>query len=466
MIGRFFQLEKNKTTIRTEVFAGLATFLTMAYIIFVQPAALSGVMFGFETGMDFNSIMVATCVAAALTSLLMALLTNYPIALAPGMGLNFFMVFSAMPAAEKAGFDEPWAVALGCVFLSGIIFIILSLLRIREMVLNAISPSVKNAIAVGIGLFIAFIGLQASGLITGSEGTLVDLTSDLASLDLLVFFFGLIVTAALMTRGHRWGILVGILSSTVFTIILFLLFRETDSPALQQSRLLNNFQFDLSIVSLPPSIAPTFLKMDLLAAIAPAMLPYIVVFLFVDLFDSMGTLIGVTQQAGIMKDGYLPKANEAFLTDAVGTTAGAILGTSTVTAFIESSAGVEQGGRTGLTAFTVGCLFLLALFFSPLIAMVGSYAAITAPALVFVGAMMLRNIVHVDFRDASEALPAFLIIVGIPFTYSIADGIALGLIAYPIIKLFAGKGREVNPLLYALTALFILYYLTVRAGLQ
>ena len=341
MLERFFQLSKNRTTVRIEALAGLTTFLTMAYIIFVQPAVLSGSMFGFETGMDFQSVMVATCVSAALSTLLMAALTNYPIALAPGMGLNFFMVFSAMPAAAKAGFDNPWAVALGCVFLSGIVFIILSLLRIRELVLNAISASLKNAIAVGIGLFIAFIGMQNSGLIVGSPGTLLDLTSHLVSVDILVFFFGLILTASLVTRGFRWGILGGICASTLLTSVLYLAFRGSEGAWMAESRLVANFRFDLSVFSLPPSIAPTFLQLDLLKALAPMMIPYVIVFLFIDLFDSMGTLIGVTQQAGIMKDGYLPRANEAFLADAVGTSVGALLGTSTVTAFIESSAGVE-----------------------------------------------------------------------------------------------------------------------------
>ncbi|MCC5876429.1 MAG: NCS2 family permease, partial [Candidatus Sumerlaeia bacterium] len=340
MFEKYFRLAEHRTTVRIEALAGLTTFLTMAYIIFVQPAVLSGVMFGFETGMDFNSVLVATCVAAAIGTLLMAFLTNYPIALAPGMGLNFFMVFSAMPAAARAGHDDPWAVALGCVFISGVIFTILSLFRIREMLLNAISLSLKNGIAVGIGLFIAFIGLQNSGFVVGSEGTLVDLTSDIVSPDILVFFFGLIVTAVLVTRGHRWGILAGIISATVLSAILLMVFRGSESETIQNSALLTRFQFDLAVVSLPPSIAPTFLKLDLLAAIAPAMLPVVIVFLFVDMFDTMGTLIGVTQQAGLMENGQLPRANKAFLSDALGSSAGALLGTSTVTSFIESSAGV------------------------------------------------------------------------------------------------------------------------------
>jgi AGZA family xanthine/uracil permease-like MFS transporter len=370
------------------------------------------------------------------------------------MGENFFFVFSAIPAATAAGFPNGWQVALGAVFISGVLFLILSLVGLRELIFNAISPSLKNGIAAGIGLFIAFIGLQNAGLIIKDIGTAVKLNAHFASPDLIVFFTGLLVTAALFARKVRGSILWGIASATILTAILKLV-----SPQM----LMQRFEFAKGLVSAPPSLAPTFLKMDLIHALSPSMLPFVFVFLFMLTFDAIGTLIGVCEQAGFMRDNKLPRAKQAMVSDAVGTVAGAGLGTSTVTSFIESAAGVEQGGRTGLTGLVVAALFLLALFFSPLIAMVGSYPPITAPALVMVGAMMIRNVTKIDWNDATESVPAFLTMIGIPLSYSIADGLALGFISFPIIKLLSGRGREVGWLTYLLAVVLVLYFIFVRS---
>ncbi len=468
MFQRFFALAENKTTVRTEVLAGVTTFLTMAYIIVVQPAVLSGRMFRQPTGMDFDAVTTATCLAAALATAIMALYARYPIAQAPGMGENFFFVFSAIPAAASAGFANSWEVALGVVFISGVLFLTLSLVGIREMIFNAISPSLKNGIAAGIGLFIAFIGLQNVSLIVKDGGTGVKLNAHFASPDLLVFFFGLLLTAGLHARKTRGSILWGILGATALTLGLKALVSHspifaTSWPELSGSMLVTQFEYARAVVALPPSLGPTFLRMDLIHALSPKMLPFIFVFLFMLTFDAIGTLIGVCEQAGFIKDNQLPRAKHAMVSDAIGTVAGAAMGTSTVTSFIESASGVEQGGRTGLTGLVVAALFLLALFFSPVIAMLGSYPPITAPALVIVGAMMMRNVTKIDWNDYSECIPAFLTLVGIPLSYSIADGLALGFISYPIIKFFSGRGREIGWLTYVLAAILILYFIFVRS---
>jgi adenine/guanine/hypoxanthine permease len=468
MLERIFRLSENRTTVRTEIFAGITTFLTMAYIIVVQPAVLSGAMFGMKTGMDLGAVMTATCLAAALATALMALLARYPIAQAPGMGENFFFVFTAIPAATAAGFTNPWQVALGCVFVSGVLFLAVSLIGLREMIFDAISPSLKNAIAAGIGLFIAFIGLQTAGVILKDPGSAVKLNAHFASPDLIVFFTGLLITATLHARKVRGSILWGIIAATVLAVLLKLSLAH--APGLlgsgrdvTDSMLATRFEFAKGIIAAPPSLAPTFLQMDLVHALSPRMLPFVFVFLFMLTFDAIGTLIGVCEQAGFMRDNKLPRAKQAMVSDAVGTVAGAALGTSTVTSFIESASGVEHGGRTGLTGVVVAGLFLLALFFSPLIAMVGSYPPITAPALVIVGAMMAQNVGKIDWRDFTESIPAFLTLIGIPLSYSIADGLALGFISYPLIKLFSGRWREAGWLAYLLATVLIAYFIFVRA---
>lgn len=466
---RSLSFQEGPVNVRTEVLAGMATFLTMAYIIFVQPAVLSGALTGRPTGMDLGAVTTATCLASALASAIMAFHARYPIAQAPGMGQNFFFVLSAIPAAAAAGCAVPWQTALGVVFVSGLLFLGLSFLGVREAVLDAVSPSLKNAIAAGIGLFIAFIGLQNAGLIVKDPGTAVRLAPRFASPDLLVFFFGLLVAAALHTRRAPGSILWGIAGATALAAAMKLalpLFPAVAAwPAVADSLLVKRFALATSVASMPPSISPTLFKMDIAGALSPAMLPFVAVFLFMVLFDTVGTLIGVAGQAGFLKNNRLPRARQAFTSDALGTTLGACLGTSTVTSFIESAAGVEQGGRTGLTALTVSGFFLLALFFSPVIAMVGSYPPVTAPALVLVGAMMIRNVTGIDWNDYSECVPAFLILVGVPLSYSIGDGLALGFMTYPVLKVLSGRGREVRPLLYFLGALLMFYFLVVRGRL-
>jgi AGZA family xanthine/uracil permease-like MFS transporter len=483
MLEKFFKLSEHNTNVRTELLAGLTTFLTMAYIIFVQPAVLSGRMSGIDTKMDFGAVMTATCLAAALATLIMGLYARYPIAQAPGMGENFVFLscilvanglIGAQVAAGKIelGSTEGWQVALGVVFIAGVLFLVLSLLGVREVLLRAISPSMRNAIAVGIGMFIAFIGLRNAGLIIADEGTYVKLNPKFYSPDLIVFGFALLLTAALHARRVRGAIIWGIVAASLLAVCLkaglprlpadINQLRTVGESMLMKPAEEGGFKIADAVVSAPPSISPTFFKMDLALALSAEMIPFILIFLFMDLFDTLGTLIGVSEEAGLIKNGELPRVKQALVSDAVGTVAGAAMGTSTVTSFIESAAGVERGGRTGLTAVTVAGLFLLALFFSPLVAMVGSYPPITAPALVVVGAMMMRNATKIDWPNFAESMPAFLIIIGVPLTSSIADGLALGFIAYPVVKLLGGQGRDVQWLMYLMALVLLAYFLMVR----
>lgn len=464
-LDNFFQLSANGTSVRTELLAGLTTFLTMSYIVFVQPAVLSGRMFGFETGMDFGAVTVATCLGAAIASAIMGLYARYPIAQAPGMGQNFFFVLTAVPAAAAAGFENAWETALGVVFVSGLLFLVLSFFQLRETILNALSPSLKNSIAVGIGVFIALIGLRNAGLIANSPATGITLNHHFLSPDLIVFFVGMIVAAGCHARRIRGSILWGILAATLVASAMKVGMPSAwaESELVKTSKLMTQFQFATGIVAAPPSISPTLFKFDLGNALSMAMVPFIIVFLFMVLFDTVGTLVGVAGQAGMIQDNKLPRAQQAFTSDALGTTIGACLGTSTVTAYIESASGVEQGGRTGLTSVTVGILFLLALFFTPVIAMIGGYPPLTAPALVLVGAMMFGNVAKIDWKDVTEAFPAFVIIVGIPFSYSIGDGLALGFICYPLMKLFTGRRNEAHWIVYVLAVMLVLYFVFVRS---
>ncbi|NLF10072.1 MAG: NCS2 family permease [Pirellulaceae bacterium] len=480
MFDRIFKLTENNTSVRTELLAGVTTFLTMAYIIVVQPAILSGRQFGIETGMDFDSVMVATCLAAALATAIMGLYGRYPIAQAPGMGENFIFVLTMLPAAKimidqmvadgrlEPGATADWQVGLGVIFYSGVLFFMISMIGVREKLMDAISPSMRNGIAIGIGLFIVLIGFDSAGLLLKDPGTGWKLNTRFESPDLVVFFFGLLATAALHARRVRGSIIIGIVAAALFSIGLkyglSLLGEDViDSPLLKQSMLMKDFTVAEGLVSAPPSIAPTLLKMDLVLSLTWAMAPFIVIFLFMDVFDTLGTLIGVSEQAGLIRDNRLPRARQALMSDSVGTVAGAALGTSTVTSFIESASGVEQGGRTGLTALCVAGLFILALFFSPLVAMIGSYRPITAPALVVVGTMMMRNVSKIDWNNYAECLPALLIIAGIPLCYSIADGLALGFIAYPLVKLLSGQGREVKWLMYVMAVVLVVYFIAISA---
>jgi AGZA family xanthine/uracil permease-like MFS transporter len=370
----------------------------------------------------------------------MGLYANFPIAQAPGMGENFFFV-SVVMSLTAMGVADSWRVALGITLIAGLIFLILSLFKFRKAIIDAVSPSLKNGIAVGIGLFIAFIGFQNGKVILASEGTLVQFNTHLLQADTIVFFIGLLFTAALFVRGIRGAVIWGILLTTVISIVA------------------GKAQYT-GIVGLPQDHA--FFEFDLIGALKFTCIPFIVVFLFMDMFDTAGTLIGVGEQMGVMKDNKLPRASRALISDAVGTVVGSCTGTSTVTSFIESVVGVQYGARTGLASVVTGLLFLVALFFTPLVGMIGNYLPITAPALVIVGAMMMQNIQKIDWKDYSEAIPAFLIMLGIPLSYSIHDGLAIGFIAYPIIKLLSGRGREINWLIALVAVLFILRYVLIK----
>jgi adenine/guanine/hypoxanthine permease len=443
LLERRFHLAAQGTTVRTEVLAGVTTFVTMAYIVFVQPAVLSRDFAGHATGLDPGAILLATCVGSAFASILMGLWANYPIALAPGMGENFFFV-SVIMSVTALGIPNAWQTALGMVFVSGVIFWLISASGIREAILNAISRSMRNGIAVGIGLFITFIGLRNTGLIVASPGTFVTLNPHLLSADMAVFFAGLLVAAALQVRRVRGAILWGMLTAAAMAFAL------------------GKIQY-AGLVGLPHIEQTAIFRMDIAGALRWSLLPFVIVLVVMDVFDTVGTLVGVAEQAGFTKNGTLPRANRVLMVDATGTVAGACLGTSTVTAFIESAAGVAAGGRTGLMAIVTGLLFLLTLFFSPLVISIGRYMPITAPALVIVGAMMMQNVTKIDWDDFSEAIPAFLTIVGIPLFYSIADGLALGFVCYPIVKLLGGRAREVRWITCAIAALLVVYFLLVRA---
>lgn len=436
VISKYFDFETNKTTLRQETVAGVTTFATMAYIIFVNPAILS------TTGMDFGAVMVATCLAAATGTLLMGLLANYPIALAPGMGLNAYFAFSVCGAL-----NIPWQTALGGVFLSGLAFCMLSVFKFREKIINAIPASLKHAIAIGIGLFIAFIGLKEGGIVVADPATLVAL-GDLRSAVALLTIFGLVATAVLMARKVSGAILLGIVATGLIAGGIGLL------------------EFK-GIFDAPPSLSPTFFQLDLICAIETGFVTIVVVFLFVDLFDTVGTVIAIGERGGFMRDGQLPRAGRVLLSDALATTAGSLFGTSTTTSYIESTAGISEGGRTGFANIITAGLFLAALFFSPLVELLGAgievdgvrFHPITAPALVVVGSMMVVNSLKIDWENCSESIPAFLTMLGIPLTFSIADGMALGFISYPLIKLLSGKSREVGIAVYILAGVFLIRYL-------
>ena len=445
MWERLFHLSESRTDLRTELLAGVTTFLTMAYIVFVQPAVLSTDLAGKPTGLDFGAVLVATCLASAFASIFMGLFARYPIALAPGMGENFFFV-SVLMGLASLGVANPGQTALGMVFISGVAFIFLTLIRVREAVIDAISPSMRNGIAVGIGLFIAFIGLRNGAVIVARPGTLLGLNAHLASADAAVFTLGLVTAGVLLVRRARGALLWGILASAGLALLL------------------GKVQFG-GVLGLPVVHQRAAFTMDLAGALRPALVPFIIVFLFMGLFDTVGTLIAVAEQANLLEQDKLPRANRALLVDATGITLGACLGTSTVTCYIESAAGVAVGGRTGLTSVVAGTLFLLALLFGPLIGMIGNCPPVTAPALVLVGTMMMQNARKIEWGDYSESIPAFLVIVGIPLSYSIADGLALGFVSFPVIKLLAGRARDVRWLSYLMAALLVLYFLFVRSRL-
>lgn len=444
-LERWFGMAERGSTARTEVLAGVTTFATMAYILVVQPTILSTDLAGRPLGLDFGAVFVATCLGSAFASILMGIYAGYPIALAPGMGENVFFVTVVMGLAAL-GVANAWQVALGMVFLAGVAFIVLTLVGLREALVDAISPSMRSAIAVGIGLFIAFLGLRQGGLVVGRPATLVGLNPDLRSADVAVFAVGLLLSAVLLARRVRGALLWGMAGGAAM------------------AALLGKVAFT-GVVALPQVAQSAMFAMDPVGALQPRLAPFVVVFLFMGLFDTVGTLVGVSEQAGLLREGRLPRANRALLADAAGITVGAALGTSTITCYIESAAGVSAGGRTGLAAVVTGLLFLVALFFGPLVGALGSYAPITAPALVLVGSMMMASAARIAWDDLSETLPVFLTVAGIPLTSSIADGLALGFIAYPAVKLLAGRGREAGWLSYLMAGLLLAYFVFVRPQL-
>ena len=427
MLEKFFKLKENHTNVRTEIIAGITTFMTMAYIIFVNPDILS------TTGMDKGAVMTATILSAGLTTILMGLVTNYPFALASGMGLNAFFAFVVAP-------QYGWQAALGAVFFSGIVFLLLSVTRAIGYIDAAVPTTLKRAVSAGIGLFIAYIGLQNGGIIVADEATQVTL-GDLTQPGPLLTLIGLLIITILMARKVKGAILIGILLTTV--VSFFMGIKEVPTGI-------------GDIIGLPASLAPIALKLDLKAYLA---VPFFIIFsfLFVDVFDTMGTLLGTASRAGFLDEkGRLPRVNQAMLVDAIGTVGGALLGTSTVTTYVESTAGVSEGGRTGLTSVVTGVLLLLTLFLAPLAGLIPSQA--TAPALIIVGVLMVGGIMKINFDDFTEALPAFLTIIFMPLAYSIADGIAFGFIAYSVVKLVAGKGKEVHWLVYILAVVALIHF--------
>ena len=421
-----FELEKNGTTVRTELLAGLTTYVTMVYITFVNPAILA------ETGMDKGAVFVATCLAAAFGSAFMGLYANYPVALAPGMGLNAYFTYSVVK-----GLGISWQAALGAVFLSGILFLLVSVTPVRKWIINSISRSLKLAISVGIGFFLAVIGLQSAGIIVADPTTLVTV-GDLKSTGTAIAVLAFVLMGALSARKVHGAILIGVLAAYVAGLALGL----------------STFS---GVASLPPSIAPVLLQMDVASALDVGMAAIVFTFLFVVLFDNTGTLIGVAHAAGMVQpDGSVPRIGRALAVDSTATMVGAALGTSSTTSYVESAAGVQAGGRTGLVALTVAVLFLLTLFLAPLAGSVPAFA--TAPALVFVGCLMIAGARDIDYADATEYVPAAVTIVSMPLTYSIADGIAFGLVTYAGIKLVAGRFHEISPAVAILAALFVIKF--------
>ena len=425
---RFFKLSHKGSTVRTEVIAGITTFLTMAYIIFVNPDILS------TTGMDRDAVFVATCLAAAVGSLIMGLWANWPIGMAPGMGLNAFFAFTVVGVM---GFS--WQQALGAVFISGIIFLFLSITGIRSWLIAGIPASMRSAIAAGIGLFLAIIAMKSSGLIVANPATLVAL-GDLTATGTLLTIAGFFIIVALDALKVTGSILIGILVITVAAIALGV------------------SQFG-GVVSMPPSVAPTFLQLDVMGALTYGIFQVVLVMVLVEVFDATGTLIGVAKRAGLLDDGPTqdnPDLGRALMADSTAITAGSLLGTSSTTAYVESASGVQAGGRTGLTAVVVGVLFLLAMFFAPLAGSVPAYA--TAPALLYVATLMLRELAEIDWDDVTEAAPAVLTAIAMPFTYSIANGLAFGFISYALVKLLTGRARQVHAATWVIAALFVVKY--------
>ena len=435
-INNYFKIKERNSDIKTEIISGIIIYLTMAYIIFVEPTVLK------IAGMDFGGVLVATCIGSAIICILMGLLANFPIAGAPLMGENFFFVFTIVIAMKFS-----WQAALTAVFIEGILFLILTLLKLRQIIIDAMPNSLKHAMAVAIGLFIGFIGLKWSGIIVPNSSTGIAL-GNLKSTPVIIAVFGLIITSSFIIKKVKAALLYGILITTLLCLIFGI----------------SKFE---GIVSLPPSISPVFMKFDF--SFIHNFNFWIIVFLllYMEIFDTIGTIIGIAEEAGFVKNNKIENAEKILFVDALGTTVGSLLGTSTISSYIESNAGVTQGARTGLSVIITGFLFLISIFFYPLIKMIGGgyeiapgniiYPAV-GPALIIVGFLMLKNITKIDFSDFSESLPAYFTILGVPLTYSIADGIAFGIISYPVIKLLTGETKKVSIIMYILAIIFIIRY--------
>ena len=454
MLEKLFKLRENGTDAKTEVMAGITTFMTMAYILAVNPSILSA------TGMDSGAIFTSTALAAMIGTFLMAFFANYPFALAPGMGLNAYFAYTVV---LQMGYS--WEMALAAVFVEGVVFIVLSVTNVREAIFNSIPMNLKHAVSVGIGLFIAFIGLQNAKIVVGNDSTLVSIFSFKSSvaggtfssqgITVLLALIGVLVTAILLAKNVKGGILWGILITWILGIICQLTHLYVPNADLGYYSLLPDFSNGISV----PSMMPTFMKMDFSIVFSLDFVVIMFAFLFVDMFDTLGTLIGVASKADMLdKDGKLPKIKGALLSDAVGTSVGAVCGTSTVTTFVESASGVAEGGRTGLTSLVAGVLFALSLLLSPIFLAIPSFA--TAPALIVVGYLMLTSVTKIDFNDMTEAIPCFIAIIAMPFMYSISEGISMGVISYVVINVITGKAKEkkISALMYVLTVLFILKY--------
>ncbi|MEE2978317.1 MAG: NCS2 family permease [Pseudomonadota bacterium] len=430
-LARTFKLEEHQTNVRTEVLAGLTTFLTMAYIIFVNPNILA------DAGMPHDAVFVATCIAAAIGTIIMGMYANYPIAMAPGMGLNAYFAYAVVK-----GMGFTWQAALGAVFISGCLFLLVSVFRIREMIVNGIPHSIRVAITAGIGLFLGIVSLRGAGLIVGNPATLVTL-GDVHQPSVILAVVGFFLIVALDHLRVKGAILIGILAVTAASFFFAG----------------NTFH---GVVSMPPSLAPTLLQLDIMGALSVGILNVVLVFFLVELFDATGTLMGVANRAGLLKQGKMDRLNKALLADSTAIMAGSLLGTSSTTAYIESASGVQAGGRTGLTALTVAALFLLCLFFSPLAGVVPAYA--TAPALLYLSCLMLRELVDLNWEDTTEAVPAVLTALMMPFTYSIANGVAFGFITYSGLKLFTGRMREVPVIVWIISAVFLFRFFYLSGG--
>ena len=454
-LEKLFHLKENHTDVKTEIMAGITTFMTMAYILAVNPNILSA------AGMDRGAVFTATALSSFIATCLMALLSNYPFVLAPGMGLNAYFTYTVV-----LGMGYTWQQALSAVFAEGIIFILLSLTNVREAIFNSIPMNLKHAVSVGIGLFIAFIGLQNAKIVVGNDSTLVSIFSFKSSvaegtfssqgITVLLALIGVLVTAILLAKNVKGGILWGILITWILGILCQLTHLYVPNADLGYYSLLPDFSNGISV----PSMMPTFMKMDFSIVFSLDFVVIMFAFLFVDMFDTLGTLIGVASKADMLdKDGKLPRIKGALLSDAVGTTVGAMCGTSTVTTFVESASGVAEGGRTGLTSLVAAVLFGLSLLLSPIFLAIPSFA--TAPALIVVGYLMLTSVTKIDFNDMTEAIPCFIAIIAMPFMYSISEGISMGVISYVVINVITGKAKEkkISLLMYILAVLFVLKYI-------